>query len=675
MLLSQVLRQLPQSRFLTARNTALVSRMALSFCKTPFSRHSKYPRLLFTPSPSSLLKVRHLTSSRRALNQAPKENNQLLLQPPKQKTQTYRRLTKSALLAQASNRFSRLLIHVKWPLIRNNRPFSIDDMSAFVSWALMGNALWIVLGTTTFGLVLMYSIHTFDHIWDTIRGREASDEERENTKVPQKDDSILGFIAGSILSQGLGLRFEFKKGSVLPEMKGGMLTFRNFNVYARDAHKQENSKESRPLEFEAHIESMNVSLSFSKWYEGNGLIHELEVYGMHGKAYKVNDVLVDSEMVKKNPFNAFALSFSRYNETAHLQHDINDHYHEELKSLKAHPSVLDAKYELSNVKFHDSYLEIYDIPKPTPGEEHDVDPFKITIFNCDLPRLRGNRILIDFFNASNVTGAINDSMFTIHKRQQYDASDNDNMVRFKLDGINMGSIASSNPQLKFNWIVNGRAEITADIRLPLLDEYPDSDSGFRAEYGPLSRIVQLVYDELKSVTSQGRADEESTSFDDDKSLMKGALAAIYETFQHKTESPKVISGQMDNSEYVLVNVTVKFHDLKASLPRLLPMASSTLIPFISLPNLRYLIGFINSSDSENRPPIVVKTTVIEKISDLYNADNLSQTKIFDVIIGDIYDELLKMVKLDEKRIIEQSSTLWSHSLASQLVLLGLGVLA
>lgn len=672
MLRSQILGRLPHRVLFSAGNATAASRMALHLYKGSVSRQLQF----FTLPPSSLLSLRHLSSAKRAPDQPTKKLGQPASQGPYNKTEVHKRLTKSALLAQASNRFSRLLIHVKWPLIRNNRPFSVDDMSAFVSWALMGNALWIVLGTTTFGLVLMYSIHTFDHIWDTIRGTEASDDDKENTLTPQKDDSILGYIAGSILSQGLGLRFEFKKGSVLPEMKDGMLTFRNFNVYATDAHNNEKSKESRPLDFHAHIESMNVSLSFGKWYEGNGLIHELEVYGMHGKAYKVNDAFMDPELVKKNPLNAFALSFSKYNETAHLQHDINDHYYEELKSAKkTQQTVLDTKYELSNVKFHDSYLEIYDIPRPKAGTAPSVDPFKITVFNCDLPRLRGNRILIDFFNASNVTGTINDSMFTIHKRQKYDASDNDNMVRFKLDGINMGSIANSNHQLKFNWVVNGNAEIIADIRLPLLEEHADKDGSSLADYGSLSRVVQQVYSELKSVTTQGRTEDVSASADDDKPLMKGALAAIYETFQHKKDSTRETAGHMDNSEYVLVNVTVKFRDLKASLPRLLPMASSTLIPFISLPSLRSLIGFINNRDTENTPPIVIKTTVIEKLSDLYNTENLSQTKIFDVIIGDVYDELLRMVKLDEKRIIEQKSTLWSHSLASQLVLLGLGVLA
>ena len=67
--------------------------------------------------------------------------------------------------------------------------------------------------------------------------------------------------------------------------------------------------------------------------------------------------------------------------------------------------------------------------------------------------------------------------------------------------------------------------------------------------------------------------------------------------------------------------------------------------------------------------------MIEKLADLYNTDSISQTKIYDSITGDIYDELLRMIKLDEKRIIREKSNMWSHSVMSQLLLLGLGVLA
>lgn len=555
--------------------------------------------------------------------------------------------TKSQLLAQSSSALSRMWVHIKWPLTRNDRPFSIDDFSAFASWLVMGNVLWIILGTTTFGLVTMYSVHTFDNVWKTIKGDD------DDEKRVQKDDSFLGYLTGAILSQGLGVKFVFEKGNILPQLTDGMLKFKNLQVLSLDSPETEEQN----LNFSASIQELNLTLSFKKWYEGSGLIYNLEVLGMHAKVYK-NDTrpIPDSDIAQKKaviPFSSLALSFSRFND-ANTMNDLNEHNYEELQSVKPKKlSLIDSDYDFANVKVHDSFIELY--------ENHEEKPFKITIFNCDLPRLRGNRLLIDFFNANNVTGAVNNSMFTIHKHQSF--VDEDNVVRFKLDGIDMESLSRANPQLKFNWIVNGKAEVVADIRLPALD-------GTKPEAPvPMGGFFQQILNELMAVTSAPKESSEENEAGNNN-LIKGAITALYETFTTRKEVEEPLQNE---SEYVIVNVKVKFFDLKATLPLHLPMASSAPVPFVTLQNLRSLIAFIN--DSEARSPLVIKTTVIEKLSDLYHLENLSQTRVFDAIVSDIYDDLMRMIKLDEKRIIEEKSNLWSHSVASQLLLLGLGVLA
>lgn len=583
------------------------------------------------------------------------------------------KLTKATLLSQASSRFSKILIHIKWPLMRNNRAFTVDDFSAFFSWLVMGNVLWIILGTTTFGLVTMYSIHTFDNIRNSIKAYYSDEDEDDSDKDGRRrtDDSILGYITSSILSHGLGVVIEFKKGNVLPELKDGMLRFKKLNVYSMHIPTSETdegadkSKERTVLKFKANVETMDISLSFGKWYEGKGLIDELEIYGVSGKVYKNSEEHQDVSVEEYLTFSA-----GRYNENLHFQYDMNDHSAEELELVKQKQKnfLMESNYEISHVKIHDSYVEIID--------RADKNPFKISIFNCDLPQLRGNRLLIDFFNANNVTGAINDSMFTIHKRQEFNNPANDNkIVRFKLDGINMETI-SHNQKLKFNWIVNGKAEIIADIRLPSVNKESENNFTIGNEYKKISNICSEIFNELIDVTSPSSPDKSPSTEnnDNDNTLLKSALAAIYQTFSpNSTESKEAYNTIDPSSEYVIVNFKVKFYNLKASLPQHLPMASSSSLPFISLQNLRSLIAYVN--DNTSNKPIIIKTTVIERLSDLYNIENLNQTKIFDEIVSDVYDNLLKIVKLDEKRIIDEKSSLWSHSVASQLLLLGLGVLA
>lgn len=582
------------------------------------------------------------------------------------------KITKAALLSQASNRFSKFLIHIKWPLMRNNRPFTMDDFSAFFSWLVMGNVLWIILGTTTFGLVTMYSIHTFDNIRNSIKTYYVGEDEDDGRNGDRKhsDDSILGYITSSILSNGLGVMIEFKKGNVLPELKDGMLRFKRFNVYSihptsvEAGEDEDIIEEKTALKFKANVETMDISLSFGKWYEGKGLIDELEIYGINGKVYKNSEEHQDASVEEYLPFSA-----GRYNENLHFQYDMNDHSAEEMELVKQKRKnfLMESNYEISHVKIHDSYVEIIDVS--------NKNPLKISIFNCDLPQLRGNRLLIDFFNANNVTGAINDSMFTIHKRQEFNNPTNDNkIVRFKLDGINMETISHSQ-KLKFNWIVNGKAEIIADIRLPSINKESENNFTLGNEYKKISDICSEIFDELIDVTSPSSPEKlpSAEKNDNDNTLLKSALAAIYQTFSPSSESKEAYNTTDPSSEYVIVNFKVKFYNLKACLPQHLPMALSSSLPFIGLQDLRSLITYVN--DNVSNKPIIIKTTVIEKLSDLYNIENLSQTKIVDEIVSDVYDNLLKIVKLDEKRIINEKTSSWTHTVASQLLLLGLGVLA
>jgi distribution and morphology protein 31 len=70
------------------------------------------------------------------------------------------RPTKEELLAAATGFWSRLKVRFKWFSIRSVRPWNIDDWSAFVSWFMLGNLVWILVGTTTFFSLVILSINT-----------------------------------------------------------------------------------------------------------------------------------------------------------------------------------------------------------------------------------------------------------------------------------------------------------------------------------------------------------------------------------------------------------------------------------------------------------------------------------------------------------------------------------
>lgn len=57
---------------------------------------------------------------------------------------------KHELLNQARGFFQRLKVRIKYPLMKQMRPFNLNDISALVSWIFLGHTVWLVLGTTSF---------------------------------------------------------------------------------------------------------------------------------------------------------------------------------------------------------------------------------------------------------------------------------------------------------------------------------------------------------------------------------------------------------------------------------------------------------------------------------------------------------------------------------------------
>lgn len=74
-----------------------------------------------------------------------------------------RRPTRDDLLKVATNFWQRLSIRFKWFTLRSFRKFNADDISAFISWFLVSQTLWILIGTYDFFfgcLVLSFAVKT-----------------------------------------------------------------------------------------------------------------------------------------------------------------------------------------------------------------------------------------------------------------------------------------------------------------------------------------------------------------------------------------------------------------------------------------------------------------------------------------------------------------------------------
>lgn len=114
-------------------------------------------------------------------------------------------------------------------------------------------------------------------------------------------------------------------------------------------------------QFDLSIETVNVTLSFTKWINGKGLLRDVEVKGIRG--------VVDRRSV----------------------HWSDDHLDPKSYRHEHHPG----DFEIDSFKMSDVLVTVYQ-----PG---NFRPFSVSIFSCDLPQLRKQWLLYDFMSANMMT--------------------------------------------------------------------------------------------------------------------------------------------------------------------------------------------------------------------------------------------------------------------------------
>lgn len=64
--------------------------------------------------------------------------------------------SKAELLAQTRTFFERLKVRIKWPLMRQMRPWTLNDITALFSWLFLGHTVWLLVGTTSFVSLILW---------------------------------------------------------------------------------------------------------------------------------------------------------------------------------------------------------------------------------------------------------------------------------------------------------------------------------------------------------------------------------------------------------------------------------------------------------------------------------------------------------------------------------------
>lgn len=485
------------------------------------------------------------------------------------------RPTKDELLAAATGFWHRVGIRFKWFSIRSLRPFNFDDFFAFASWVLWAHIFWIILGTTTFVSLAILAI---------------------NTVFAQ--ETLAGWI-GNYLTKSSGVKVVFES-AIVPKWKDGVITFSNVFVSRRPGKKQRTSvskgsstaaaaaairerdetaapeEDTNYTQFDVTIKSVNVTLSFTKWFNGKGLLRDVEVHGVRG--------VIDRTSIQ---------STGEYIDpkTYRHEHNIGD-------------------FEIDGFKMSDVLLTVY--------QPNRFRPFTVSVFACELPRLRKQWLFYDFLSANTMSGSFDESLFTIHPVQSHGRSDGSlgdpslwkKQSRLRMDGLAIDHL-NRGVQGPFSWIYEGNVDIVADITIP-----HDHDDSLTAA---LSEIYDRVEASVQAVqTPFHREDEDSIS------------SSTHDlTHPHQASSQAEPAPAVDRTPYLVLDIRTHLNNVRASVP-LLPGSQDPSLTTSTL--IRPIIAYINTHSSF----IPIHCRVIKPVTDFNGSWTVFDSGLLEDLSREVY---------------------------------------
>ncbi|MCJ1351556.1 MAG: Mitochondrial distribution and morphology protein 31, mitochondrial precursor [Icmadophila ericetorum] len=534
----------------------------------------------------------------------------------------FHRPTREELLAAATGFWSRLKVRFKWFSIRSARPFNADEIGAFFSWILLGHVLWIILGTTTFFSLAIFAV---------------------NTVFAQE---TLARWIGNYLTKSSGIKVVFES-AIVPKWGDGVITFKNVFVSRRpgqgsgkvskgspetaaaaaaataaaDLSRGGNSnfqsasdeEDANYTQFDVSLETVNVTLSFTKWFNSKGLLQNVEIKGVRG--------VIDRRSVHYSGEHIDPRTYRH-------QHNPGD-------------------FELDSFKMEDLLLTVYQ-PK-------DFRPFTVSIFTCDLPQLRRQWLFYDFLSANVISGSFDESLFTIHPRQIHgslasqlpngmEARDSipwKKQSRLRIDGLNIHHL-NRGVEGPFSWIHEGNVDIVADIMFPA-----DNDES-------IARIVSDFYDRMEAtVTSKPMSSTDTISIiNNNESEGVDEKLPIAPALNHA-----------DDKRFLVMDLRVHLNDVRAAVPIFTKDLS-----YVNNALIRPIVAFINSRNTF----IPINCRLIKRASEFDGSWTIFDSGLMDDLSAETYRAFVKSIEDDQARLRRfRKVGLWSLQLALQALFMGM----
>lgn len=501
-------------------------------------------------------------------------------------------------------------------------------------------------------------------------------QSRANTRFLE----TLAKWVGDYLTESAGLTVLFES-AIVPKWKDSVISFQNVYVSRRPGQiKSSVSKGSSTdaaavaaakrgtehdhgsqaveeddgnyTQFDVTLSTVNVTLSFVKWWNGKGLLKDVEIKGVRG--------VLDRTHVKWSGEKVDPLSYRH-------EHNPGD-------------------FEIDSFKLEDLLLTVHQ-----PG---GFRPFSVSIYSCELPQFRKQFLFYDFLSANHMSGSYDGSLFTIHPRQFHGApgSHGAGVVdplgppdawkkysRLRIDGLRIDHL-NRGVEGPFGWIYEGNVDIMADIRFPA-----DDDES-------ITKVMTDFYDRLEEAVtsnrylhildSNSRRTNEEAIFNQPNTLDPHTVP--YEQVSDATipeqTQPSPSKGDSSLSElpastttattdddkpprYLVMDLRIHLNDVKATVP-----AFASGLSYVNQALVRPIVAYINAK----RTYIPIGCRIVKRAADFDGAWTIYDSGLMDDTSAEVYSAFARDVEDQQSRVRRLRKVgFWTLSLAVHALFMGM----
>ncbi|GJJ06451.1 hypothetical protein Clacol_000643 [Clathrus columnatus] len=461
--------------------------------------------------------------------------------------------TKDDLLKVTTSSWERIRVRFKWFTIKSFRRWNADDISAFFTWFLMTQTVWILVGTTTFFSVVFATANSLrlqEYIARAI-SRYLTAETGvvvafESAIVPKWKDSRISFKNVYISRRPSGTAadslIQKKKSNI--HKSAARLDVGNHPAYHHEREEEEiaesilqgPSSDINYSLFDLDVDSIDVTLSLWRWLDGKGLVKNVIVKGVRG--------VLDRRGVQWDP----SLDPAEFRHT----HQPGD-------------------FQLESLQLEDVLITVY--------QPASFRPYTASIFRGEFKGLRKQWFFYDFLSAENIVGQFDNCLFSLHKPQSIGRTTEEDlkdgqwkrMSRFRIDGVNIDHIqAMSVPDGPISWLTAGKLDAVVDVKFPS----DPTDVNINALISEIAtNISNAASSQVASIASSV-----TERIPGQRALAKPPISAPVE--ENELQVPK----------HLVIDIDLRFRDLKAAVPLF-----TSELSYVNNALIRPIVAFINAN--------------------------------------------------------------------------------